>query len=236
MPFSGRSHAGMRGSAGFTLVELIIVMAIIGLLVAIIVPALRLCQVQARRTVCLSNLHQIGTAAIAYAASNSGHIPRGNNSLWMVVFLQYLSQDQTAEDYRQVEIYRCPDYPNAEQVVCYVDSSWGFSGRNDNLGWEVLDPTKLSQFHRPAGTIYFADNESGPWRPIIVSRDSEGIDRCDVWHPTHLPGSNAQQDIYGRRVARSRHLEGCNVMYLDGHSDWMEAGEMTIDMWRDNWR
>ena len=36
----------------------------------------------------------------------------------------------------------------------------------------------------------------------------------------------------GRRVARARHRSGCNVLYLDWHVDYMEAEDMTVEMWQ----
>jgi prepilin-type processing-associated H-X9-DG protein len=35
----------------------------------------------------------------------------------------------------------------------------------------------------------------------------------------------------GRRVARARHKNGCNNLYLDWHVEWLAAEEMISDMW-----
>lgn len=56
-----------RRDLGFTLIELLIVIAIISLLMAILLPALQQTREQARRALCLANLHGIGQAAVAYA-------------------------------------------------------------------------------------------------------------------------------------------------------------------------
>ena len=52
--------------AAFTLIELLIVLAIIAVLAALLFPVLRAAREQARRTVCASNLHQIGLALTMY--------------------------------------------------------------------------------------------------------------------------------------------------------------------------
>jgi prepilin-type processing-associated H-X9-DG protein len=36
----------------------------------------------------------------------------------------------------------------------------------------------------------------------------------------------------GRRVARARHKNGCNLLFLDWHVDWMPASNITVEMWR----
>ncbi|MDR1282126.1 MAG: prepilin-type N-terminal cleavage/methylation domain-containing protein [Opitutaceae bacterium] len=61
---------GIRTPAAFTLVELLTVIAIIGILAAIIIPAAGKVRQSARRAVCASNLRQIGVAAGLYAQDN----------------------------------------------------------------------------------------------------------------------------------------------------------------------
>jgi prepilin-type N-terminal cleavage/methylation domain-containing protein len=62
---------------GFTLVELLVVIGIIAILIALLMPALRRAQESARRTVCLSNLHQIHTFLIMYSQSYKDQVPLG---------------------------------------------------------------------------------------------------------------------------------------------------------------
>jgi len=235
-----------RSQRGFTLIELLVVIAIIALLMAILMPALSRAKKQAQATTCLSNLKQIGVAAVLYAQDNDWLIPRGStgsSAIWFMQYLPYVGQRQDQSDYRSVKIYRCKsfpttgtglyDIPNSRQTVCYVINDWTFSSRTDDSGTSVGKPTKLSVFKRPAGTIYLADNEAGSWRPIIESATSREIIRCDIFIRTHLPLSDSQDINDGRRIARARHRQGCNVLFLDWHSEYVKAETMTIDMWRD---
>ncbi len=56
---------------GFTLIELLVVIGIIGALVAILLPSLRKARTQAKRTVCASQLHDVGVAMQSYLTSES---------------------------------------------------------------------------------------------------------------------------------------------------------------------
>ncbi len=67
-----------RVLAGFTLVELLAVIAIIGVLAAIVIPVVGHVRKGARTAQCSSNLRQIGQAMLLYAGDHAGRVPYQN--------------------------------------------------------------------------------------------------------------------------------------------------------------
>src|SRR5688572_14184333 len=62
--------------AGFTLVELLVVIGIIALLISILLPALNGVRRRAQSTACMSDVRQIFMAMSMFATDNKGHLPR----------------------------------------------------------------------------------------------------------------------------------------------------------------
>ena len=65
----------MRTSRAFTLVELLVVLAIIGMLAALLLPAVQAAREAARRTTCLNHFRQIALGVQNYSSANNDRLP-----------------------------------------------------------------------------------------------------------------------------------------------------------------
>lgn len=102
----------MRRPYAFSLVELLIVIAIIAVLGALIFPTVSSMRVTAKKTRSLSNLHQIGAALTTFIGENNGYImprayaagtaPAGQNRYWTATLYNngYLTDKRSFYDPR----------------------------------------------------------------------------------------------------------------------------------------
>src|SRR4051794_5509740 len=67
--------SALRCARAFSLVELLTVVGIIGLLVALLMPALARAREHAQRVQCAAKLRQIGLAALMHATEHRGYLP-----------------------------------------------------------------------------------------------------------------------------------------------------------------
>jgi prepilin-type N-terminal cleavage/methylation domain-containing protein/prepilin-type processing-associated H-X9-DG protein len=95
-----------RSSPGFTLVELLVVLAIIALLAALLFPVLGLAREKARQVHCANNLKQIGAGVLLYAEDWDGNL-----KLWSCAGDPVKFLDFTLFTQGKPEVWFCPNDP-----------------------------------------------------------------------------------------------------------------------------
>ena len=199
-----------RVSSGFTLVEMLVVTAIIVVLAAIAVPVFETAIKRAERVSCLSNMRNLGTAANLYADDYDDQYPPARSAPPTV----YLGTcwDVTLYDYfRNEEMLKCPSdqAPNfASGYTCYVHSygtNWDITMLNGTTGLAL----NRAAIERPDDTILFFE--------IKGSTRATG---CDY-------------DIHRMSRVDERHAGGANYAFCDGTAKWLRPEQTTapVNRW-----
>lgn len=223
MPDSAAAKLNMRPRspatacpAGFTLVELLVVVGIISLLAALLFPVFLSARAKAREAVCLSNMHQIGSAVIEYAQDYDDLYPYGADpsdqhsdpSIWLpsqqptimampqlnVVLAGYIHSPQ---------VWRCPADTGFDRLDTWGDSYVNLAARPtmyDAFGMSYLYRTQIALLHETLCNLsgYESDppcQEHGP-AEVNLLMDGNGS-----WH-------GAGQDMPNKRY---------NVLMGDAH-------------------
>jgi prepilin-type processing-associated H-X9-DG protein len=254
LPMRTRRDAGADRRSAFTVVELLVVIGIIGVLIGILLPAVSVARVMARRTRCLANLRQIGFVNQAYGNDFDGYcfpaywgwspasggwlagtppaIPASCARHWWT----QCSYVETAlhspkNDGRYPGWLLCPDAP----------LSW--ADGNDGIGYILHGSYGMNYTQLPGMATSLAPVYWNAWRRTQIICGSDKIffaEACDVgvnaggsnnstlrWYNLYYGERHQPPDISG--VLSYRHRGGANVLYFDYHAQWMPASKLQYD-------
>jgi prepilin-type N-terminal cleavage/methylation domain-containing protein len=222
---------------GFTLVELLVVVAIISLLMALLLPSLEHAREASRRAVCGSNLRQWGTYVWVYARDHQGEaIPASysDEDVGGVSPRNYYHEsmgynlfDHTDGYVEGFEFYVCPSTPGPP-ITHTNNTRWSrygyymyFPGRDyPEFGGDGVS-LNLEQAPSFAGTVIGQDGTSvwhdSPVNPYTFNHGRGPFSRDGLAeNPSRRPRYAAEADA----------VAGANLLGADGHVDWVPMGAL----------
>jgi len=191
----------------FTLIELLVVIAIIAVLMAILMPSLRIAREQARSITCRSNVRTLTLAWLMYKDENDGklvggHPPATSQSPWVLnppgganasieEKQEYIRQGLLWPHVKKIEVYRCPsDRRNKSPVHQYAYRTYsiagGLNGVSPTGGWEIMPCMNYSDIKNPATKYVFLAEcdprgfNNGSW--VMNPKSRQWVDPFATWH------------------------------------------------------
>ena len=195
---------------GFTLVELLVVLAIIAVLASILLPVLGRVREKGRQTKCLSNLRQLGAAVELYGQDNDEYLPY--HLLCLDLGATYANWLSALSPYcRNTGLFECPSYPEG-RYEGLTDRTLAYVYNRD------LNGRALAEVQQPAEVMVGLDG-------VQVSCSHSGADTFRDSDGT-VYTVDPNEGISPHRVVFSRHNAGGNCLFLDGHAKWLKSADV----------
>jgi prepilin-type N-terminal cleavage/methylation domain-containing protein len=219
---------------GFTLVELLVVIAIIAILIAILLPALSRAKKQAAKVRCYGNLRSLAQAVHMYAGTYKGYLcgplgianPGSENQPTSTGFLAMGGLVKDKRVWICPEDNRPPRFTYSYTYNCRLAANFPQLPENDPRLY-IIPPTPRTDPQWPAG-FHLRKMDKFKNLSVCVVFAEENINQThrNLWRPYPI------NDVYFIYVDETdpRHLGRSLLGYLDGH---VEEHKPFIQLWRD---
>ncbi len=210
MLFLDRPRVLAPRPAAFSLVELLVVIAVIALLVSLLLPSLARARDAAKGVRCLGNLHSIGHAVMLYCGDNKEHYPLSSHTAESLV--DPASWLQSLEPYGVIPQDRtCPMDPARLARLTSYATNEHFEPLTPGIDYNPVTHQPL-----PGGRTRVYDRLGLVPRPFSVIYIYEPLGEGTIDHlSTHEFQTARDVEL---AIAVRRHLAAGNYLFADGHA------------------
>lgn len=240
----------------FSLIELLVVLAILVLLVAILLPVVTRVRAASRSTKCLANLQQWGQAYQAYLNTNRGaaisEVPEASHLRWWEVLAGYnadVRQSLLCPDARDPELGSKPPNPNGTWIARgSATGAWQCASVFANLASArpAAGPDYLGSYAMNVWTFHHGSGKTPNPYIHFPPRNPDHIPLLgDNIFPYSVPGT---RDLVPRNLHApdkglggglggyciDRHQMAVNLVFLDGHAEHVPLAGLWQLRWSEN--